>query len=294
MTHALAGILAVLMFVPAHHASVVQDAQARDAAYWRAIVASDFAVPSGQSAAALARELTTLFGHPDPVLRDELGATILNRWIAGGTLDAAALRPLVEEWRQQLAAVPESGDPVLRRSYAALALSDALTRDAAAPFLSGPERARIAETTYQFLATVHDGRGFDDRIGWVHSAAHSADVLRALGRGPYADAAGQARILDGIATAARSSAVWAAGEDERMARAAAVLLIRDDFDAAAFGNWIDRMAAPAPTPLTHAALAGAQNAKNVLAKLGVLLARQPTLPAPALEIRTRVLAAVKF
>lgn len=289
----LIALSAALMFVPAHMAAA-PPRQAHDAAYWRAVVAADFAVPAGQTAAALARDLTGLLGNPDPVLRDELAATILNRWIARKTIDDGALRSLVEQWRAMLSEVPDTGDPVLARSFAALALSDALTRDATAPFLDAEARGRVADTAHMFLASVHDTRGFDDRLGWVHSAAHSADVLRALGRGPYADAAGQARLLDAIAVAARGSAVWTTGEDERMARAAAVLLVRDDLDANGFAAWVDRMAAPVTAPLTQSTLAGAQNAKNVLAKLGVLLARQPTLPDKAMLLRTRVLAAVKF
>jgi hypothetical protein len=91
-----------------------------------------------------------------------------------------------------------------------------------------------------------------------------------------------------------ASVVFNFGEDERFARATSMLLIRPDFALDGFLAWVKTISAPATGAPTTVSLRSAQNTKNMLAKLGVLLARQPTLPPAAMTARDAVLAAVRF
>src|SRR4051812_33852990 len=98
----------------------------QDKVFWRAIVDAKFAVPAGESAAALGPELVTAIGDPDPEMRDALAFTILT----ASTYEPKLLgpddsRPLVKTIEGQLE--PGSGAigkaDVLRRSFSALTLS---------------------------------------------------------------------------------------------------------------------------------------------------------------------------
>jgi len=66
--------------------------------------------------------------------------------------------------------------------------------------------------------------------------------------------------------------VFTHGEDERLARAVLSIVNRSDFDHAAFASWAAQAKPPRlPATPTSAELSGAQNLKNFLAKLSVLL-----------------------
>lgn len=264
----------------------------RPKAFWRDVVSRDFAVPPGTTAPALAAELSRELGNPDPEMRDDLATSILSTWIDRRVLTPVALRALTTEWTGNLSA---PGDGVLRRSFSALMLAAVITRDNAEPFLTGAEVAGIREAALAYLVAETDLRGYDDRLGWIHATAHTADLVRALIRSRSLPAGMQATMLDAVGRRlVTAPAVFTCGEDERLARAVAMLLIRDDFQLEPFTAWVTRMTAPSNAPVSTATLAVSQNVKNMLAKLGVLLARQPTLPTGAAAARDAVLKAVRF
>jgi hypothetical protein len=107
----------------------------------------------------------------------------------------------------------------------------------------------------------------------MHSAAHTADLLKFLARSRFLEPAGQTRFLDAIARKlAGTPTVFTHGEDERFARAVLSIVNRSDFDRAAFKSWTTQAKPPRlPEKFTPAQLSGAQNSKNLLAKLLVLL-----------------------
>ena len=274
-----------------------QSGPTHDLAFWRAIQANQFAVPARESAPALARELSAHLGDTDPAWRDDVAFSTLEQWMSKGILPPDDIRPLMREWSANLkVGIGETGtNAVLRRSFSALTLAAVVARDNTAPFLSKAEFDGLFEATLNYLAAERDLRGFDDTLGWMHSAAHTADLLRGLGRSRHLPLDGQARILNAVSGKLRSATlVFNFGEDERFARALAILLTREDFSLDGFRDWLTIAAPPAPATPTVATLRSAQNMKNMLAKLGVLLARQPTLPTPAAAARDAVLAAVRF
>jgi hypothetical protein len=268
-----------------------------EAAYWKEVIAHDYAVPAGATASALARELAGHLGDADPEWRDEIAATVLTEWIGRKTLPVDEVRAFIPGWLADMknGAGAAPSNATLRRSYAALMLAQVVNRHNAEAFLSAGEFSTIASAALDYLAAERDVRGYDDRLGWIHSAAHTADLLRAIARSPSSSAAMQPRVLDAIGRKLRTAdAVFVFGEDERFARAIAMLLIRDDFELDAFKAWLGAVTTPSSAPVSVASLRASQNVKNTLAKLGVLLARQPSLPPPAAAAKDAVLAAVKF
>jgi len=98
-------------------------------------------------------------------------------------------------------------------------LSVVVARDNAAPFLEKSEFRELLIAAIEYLGAEQDVRGYDPRVGWMHSAAHTADLLKFLARSRYLDREDQTRLLEAITGKLRTAAiVFAFGEDERLAR----------------------------------------------------------------------------
>jgi hypothetical protein len=218
---------------------------AHDKAFWVALRADGFKLPPTESILPMALEAAALLGSTDPALRDAVGYEALATWIyrerrldAGGldrlraTLTANARRGLGEE----------EGDGLFLRSFSTLALSVLAAADLKQPFLDSPQFDGLVDLGVEGLAGERDLRGYVPGKGWGHATAHSADLLKFLGRSPRLRAAQQARIVDAIAERLRSAGhvfVW--GEDARLAAALTSLARRSDADPAPFNGWFKRL-----------------------------------------------------
>lgn len=250
-----------------------QSPPGHDKAYWRTIADAKFDVPPGQTAERLAPELLANLGSPDPELRDDLAFSTLSSWIyRKRLLGPDALRPMIQTLTGNLRkGVGETdNDGVLLRSFSALTLSVIAALDNEAPFLSGEEYAALLDAALAYLRDEHDIRGFDPRKGWMHSAAHTADLLKFLARNPHLPPRGQARILSALTAKNREArAPFSQGEDERMARVAISIARRADFDREGFRDWLSaaKAASTFPNPATQDALRAQQNVRHLLTAL---------------------------
>jgi hypothetical protein len=270
--------------------------------FWEAVVRNSYAVPAGLDPAALLDELQPCLASPDPKLRDDLAYSVTAAWIyRDKRLADAELRRLLTAWVANLqAGVGETGtDTVLRRSFSALCLSVVAARDDARPFLEAAEFRALLGAALAYLAAEKDLRGFDAEKGWIHATAHTADLLKFLGRSPRLEPADQGRILDAVAaridTAGR---VFTHGENERLARAVASLARRRDLDADAFQRWLGAFAAAgkqlwAAPAIDPRRLDAHTNGKDLLRSLYVELSLDAR-PEPAMQAaRGRVLECLR-
>src|SRR6185503_15009931 len=273
-------VLSLTLITAVGAAAASAPAPAHDAAFWRGIKANDFIVPEGAAPGALLLEVCgDLLGSPDPEVRDQLGYDIAEAWILRKkTVSDADLRPVIALLEKNLGAgIGENGtDSVLRRSFSALVLSLVAARDNAAPFLTADEFDGLLSAALDYLTRERDERGFVPDKGWHHSVAHTADLLKALGRSPRLAPAAQRRILGGILLKANGSTTfWTWGEDDRLAAAVLAILKRDDFDPATLNAWLDRFvdvwrsALQNPAALDPARFAAAKNGRNILTSLEV-------------------------
>jgi Protein of unknown function (DUF2785) len=247
-------------------------------AFWQAIAKNAFTPPAGTTAAELAPELVANLGSPDPELRDELAETILTSWIyRKKLLGPGELRPMIATLRGNLGkGIGEIGnDGVLLRSFSALTLSVIAARDNDEPFLTAAEHADLLRCALDYFRDERDLRGFDADKGWIHSAAHTSDLLRFLARSARLPAAAQGQILAALAAKNRDAAApFVQGEDERMARVIISIVRRADFDRAAFTAWLDTMRTTGafPEPATVGSLRAQQNARHLVTALYAVLA----------------------
>jgi hypothetical protein len=266
--------------------------------FWQAIEKAKFTPPPDADLPALVRELTAMLASPDPELRDEIAYSTLTAWIyQQKRLDAAAVGSLATSLAANLRVEVGSvgSDAVFRRSFSALMLSVVVARDNGDPVLSESSYRGLLDAALAYLAAEKDVRGYDDSKGWIHSAAHTADLLKFLGRSRYLQPADATRILDGIALKLSASPILVYGEDERFARAASAIVNRMDFDRQGFAAWADR-SKPAPVRdarPTAGQLQAAQNVKNFFSKFDVLLSVDPPPSDAVRAARDSVRAALK-
>lgn len=262
----------------------------RDRAAWLAMAKGGFALPTGAQAVDVLIEMAPLLSSPDPVLRDEVAYSAAERWILREkSLTPADLRRVRDRWLAGLGVgLGETGtDAVFGRSFAALCLSLVAAADLQTPFLEPQEVESFYARVLDYFARERDLRGFDATRGWMHSVAHTADVLKFLARNPKLGAGTDARLLTAVRAKLESSdAVFAWGENDRMALALHAAVRRPDGDAAALGAWVAHWvdahrALWAGGPHVDArAFARVENAKQVLRSLHAALSMD-TAPTPA-------------
>jgi len=269
----------------------------RDIAFWRAIVAARYVPPAGEDVTVLTSELAEMLASADPERRDDIAYSTLANWIyQRKIITGAALGSLTDRLVANLTnGVGERGtDGIFRRSFSALTLAAIAARDNADPVLDVAAWHRVEEAALAYFAAEQDLRGYDADKGWMHSAAHTADLLKFLGRSRHLDTAGQARFLAAIGTKLTTApVVFTHGEDERMARALLSIVNRTDFDRAAFAAWLTKTKPTVAAKPAVDQLSAIQNWKNALAKLEVLLSNEPSPSETSVEARTALRAALK-
>jgi|SRR5215475_13953430 len=213
--------------------------------YWQKIAANKYAVPEGEKAFALAKELSANLKSSDPELRDDLAYSILATWILPpGVLNGDELLALEEEWRGNLKkGIGESGtDSVLGRSFSALCLSAIAERELKAPFLGEERYRKLLEAALNYLRDEKDLRGFDPVKGWIHATAHTADLLAALAGRPWFTQQDQGDLLKAIGQRLETAhTIFSFGEQDRLANVIAAMAGRQDFVVAGFELWLHRM-----------------------------------------------------
>jgi hypothetical protein len=190
---------------------------------WKAVIDAGFRLPEGLSQQAAVDELATMLGDPDPVVRDELGYTVLGRLIPD--LDEAVCRRLGDELASRLAA------PDLHvRSFAALTLAPIVDR--------GLFQAAWLDQFEGWYPREQDLRGWDAEFGWLHAAAHGADLLGAFGLHPGVM---PGRMLNLAVKRLRTPTdyLFAEMEDTRLAHGIALTLTRPELSPAESVGWLD-------------------------------------------------------
>jgi hypothetical protein len=268
-----------------------------DRQYFRDIAAHQFSVPAGASAFVLAQRLTPWLASPDPTLRDDLAYTILDQWIRHGQLNNEQLLTLLPQLQQNLTSgIGESGtDSVLKRSFSALTLASLAERDLQQPFLSPAQYRALLASALAYLHDERDTRGFDPTKGWIHSTAHTADLLAALARNPLFTPADQQALFAAVEQRLHTAGhIYTFGEQDRLAVALLYVITRDDFQLAAFQSWLDSVrqdgAVWQKSPPDPVQLALFENHTYLLE---ALLARMPTqtpLSPAAAQARDRARA----
>lgn len=235
---------------------------------------------------ALLQAVDRLLVATDPALRDDLGFRLLARWLYRDRCVAVPERRwLLAQWLPRLReGIDTPGtDAVVARSFAALSLSLLVALDNEEAFLTAEEFRTVLAATLAYLRDERDVRGHDRERGWLHSVAHTADLLKFALRSRHLTPVQQGEALAAIADKLeRTEVALTHGEDARLARAVLSLLQRTDLDRPAALRWLRTLAAERPGGPNATALAQAHNRSALLAQVHLLLATA-TAPEPSRE-----------
>ncbi len=281
MTRAL---LFVLLFAGCAHSPRPAEPP-RGKAFWLALRDAKFALPAGESRAAVLRDAEVLVESEDPVLRDDVGYGLVSAWVYREQLVEA---PALIEFTSHLQArLKELEGPVWGRSFAALSLSLIAATELKQPVLSQAQFDALVESATDELVLETDLRGHDPRLGWLHATAHTADLLKFLARDDRLVGAQQDRIINSIVHRLSHGAAFTWGEDERLAATLRSLVIRKDARLGVLSAWLLTLppanqalwTSPVLDPDAYAQLG---NVKQTLRALYVVLSaseRTPTVDA---------------
>lgn len=298
------GSLVALLLVVFAASSVTAVAQpsSRARGYWLSLAAGGFVVPEGQRAVDLLLEMNTLLSSPDPVLRDEVAYAAAERWILRDKrLSPADLRRVIEQWTGNLdVGLGESGtDRVFGRTFSALCLSLVAAFDLTSSFMTPVEAQALLDRTLDYFQRERDLRGYDPKRGWMHSVAHTSDVLKFLARNPKLPRGTDTRLLAAVAAKIDSAeAVFTWGENERMAAALHAAVRRPDADGAALEAWLKRWVeahqglwagGPRVEPRQFARV---ENARQVMRSLYTALSLDATPSSAGAPVSKAVLSAL--
>jgi hypothetical protein len=272
---------------------------ADERAAFRAWLAPGSTAPEGAELDGAIARLLPLLDSPDPELRDDLAFGVLAKWLTRDrVVPVERRRALLATWLGKLsvpvADATAGADAVAGRSFAALCLSLLAAVDNQEPWLTDAEFRQLLDGGVAYLRAETDVRGFDARLGWLHSVAHTADLLRFLARSKRLQPADQAALLGAIGDKlAMVASPLVAGEDERLARVVLALASREDFAADAFAAALASWSRPPETPPSAGGLAREHNRRHLLLALHGLLTAEPRATASLQRARELVVAQLR-
>lgn len=247
-----------------------------DREYLRGLREDGFALDDAVARNALALELLDCLGAPDPALRDGIAFGGLSTWLRAKQLSTTTREMLFD--RLLLTLNRKNDDEAgFRRPFAALAMSEVARTDRIDPWLSAGQREALVATASQYLTSVRDYRGFDDREGWRHGVAHGSDLMLQLVLNPALSGTQIEQVLTAVATqvAPDGAHFYVFGESERLARPVLYAALRDSRSAEQWQQWFRSIAAPTPLPDWRAAFQsreGLARRHNVRAFLSAIYA----------------------
>lgn len=234
------------------------------------LIANKFQVKDVALRNNLAIELLACIESTDPYWRDTIAFTSNSIWLRSNLLS----NETVQAMRIQLLADIENSDDFdgFRRPFAALLLSEVARVDRIKETFSAEEFNALIAPTANYMASISDYRGFDEKTGWRHAVAHSSDLVLQLSINPRIDAEQQKQLLDALATqiAPASNVFYQYGEPERLQRAVYYAYQTHKLDDTYWQQWFERISSPAPLEnwgsafTTQAGLAKRHNTLNFL------------------------------
>jgi hypothetical protein len=247
---------------------------------------SGFAVAEATTRDALSIELLECLDAPDPQLRDRIAYEGTGTWLRAGLVSLDARQQMLDVLLDKLGG-PDTDPNGFRRPFAALSLSELARTDRVSAWLSDAQREALVAAATDYLQSVSDYRGFDDREGWRHGVAHASDLLLQLVLNPALSDDQTQRVLHAVATqiAPPGEHFYVFGEPERLARPFIYAALRKTRDLEGLQAWLEQVAQAAPLPNWQSAFdsrAGLARRHNVRAYLTAVYVTSRDAEDPAL------------
>jgi len=192
-----------------------------------------------------ALDLLSCVGSPDPEMRDGIVYESLSYLLRQKRIDDKTKVQLTRELTTVLQSEDDRGGYL--KPFAALDLSELARADRIDPYLSDLQRAELATAAADYLTNLTDYRGYDEREGWRHGVAHTADLILQLSLNEKIIEPQLRAMRVAVASQiAPDNHAYIHGESERLARPILYMARRGIFTQEDWDGWFAKLADPAP------------------------------------------------
>ncbi|MDD6771673.1 DUF2785 domain-containing protein [Inconstantimicrobium porci] len=186
-------------------------------------------------------------GDTDPHLRDELIYSTFCYWITEKCYFNSEelkeiLNVILDKNHLFYKIGSEKEDSVVTRTFSMLVIDLLLYMNMQKQYLSLEEFNNLKDCVIRYYNEEKDLRGYEERIGWMHAAAHGADVLCSIVRSKQCDKETMLKVLDGLNHVLENTKyLLSHEEDERMATVVYEVVIRNVLGREKVCQWISRL-----------------------------------------------------
>jgi len=219
---------------------------------------NDFHVPEGFSDFEAVEYVMRALHSTDSDLRDDLGYTILSKWlIEFKLLDGKQLMTILNRTLSERLLFYEVGeelsDHVFLRSFSALLIALILYRDNQEPFIGRQDYTELLEHLNHYCELENDYRSFVEGKGWAHAPAHISDALDECAQNRFVGESECITIWESLLTMLRNApTVFDAEEDERMATAVVSMVTSKKITVSVLIQWLRNIDLQKPNQSVHA------------------------------------------
>ncbi|MET1249944.1 DUF2785 domain-containing protein [Sporolactobacillus sp. STCC-11] len=223
-----------------------------------AIKNNDFHVPEGFSDFEAAEFVMRALYSTDSDLRDDLGYTILSKWlIEFKLLDGSQLMTLLKQTVSEKMLFYKIGegmsDHVFLRAFSALIVALILYRDNQEHFISRQEYMELLRQLNHYCELENDYRSFVEGKGWAHAPAHISDALDECAQNRFVGEFECITIWNSLMIMLRNAqTVFDAEEDERMATAVVSMVTSKKITIPILIQWLHEVKLQKPNQSVHA------------------------------------------
>ncbi|WP_391119656.1 DUF2785 domain-containing protein [Psychrobacillus sp. L3] len=143
--------------------------------------------------------------------------------ITGNNLDQQQLEYILNKLLENKSVVLDINKPitdsVFTRSFTTLFYAAIVEYDSTKQIISKDLVRKVIDATHEYMGKELDFRGYVEKKGWAHAAAHGADLLDSIVKHPIASENDAVKILHHIARFLSIAHGYQDDEEERLARA---------------------------------------------------------------------------
>jgi len=216
--------------------------------FWVSIAKNNYKIPEGHTLEELTKILFGYLASTDPELRDDIAYIVYANFLKREMYSKDDIRGHVDELLSNLKnGIGETEtDSVFLRTFSVLLLAEIVYNDNKKPLLDKDQSGTILAKGLEYLEAEKDSRGYIPVKGWAHALAHTADVMRELGKNHSLGMSDLEKMLQAIAGKLVHSTNWVYihGEDDRLTNAIEAILHRDVLTIDFLKEWLKSLTEP--------------------------------------------------
>ncbi|MNO23529.1 hypothetical protein D3C76_133320 [compost metagenome] len=237
------------------------------------IAAEQYRLREGEEVQDYIRLMLENIGDPQPELRDELIYPAFNEWILEqrrfSSNELRAILTVLLDERHLFHGIGSQGDEtVFTRTFTILVIGLIIQRHREQPFLDAGWFLQLKTALLRYYTEEKDLRGYVEKNGWAHSAAHGADAMDELVQCPESGEPVQLEVLEAVRGMLQNGVyIFREEEDERMATIVDTMIQRNLLARERIAEWIRRLAACGSQPRSNSQYINRINSKNFVRAL---------------------------